>query len=449
MRQKIVPACLVLFLLLAALTGCGGGSGTGAEGGQGGQEQVEITWLVVSNPYKQAWYENTVKTFEAEHPHIKVKLMTLTQTDVPQKLPTMVASNTMPDVWSANWGGGFATWKGMDLLMDLTPYIEKDPQAVEGIDPRLLDVYKIEGKIYGVPMLHYGFFLFYNKDLFDKEGIPYPTTDWDDQSWTWDRFVEVAKQLTKDTGKSSDKQFGFYYDLHNHTRVWQWGGDFFKEEDYVKGEVSEPAVLTNPRNLEALQFNADMIFEHKISPSQGELDAVSQLGDPFMTGKVAMVLKGGWGFQNFTQGVKFRWGVAAVPYAEGRQVPNYVDPWNIYKNSKHPDEAWELVKFLIDSNGAAKEFAENSGATPVHSELLDRWYEQMAKVTEMTPEQLKQVNEGSLKYGREDAGHLIREFSPVSNMIKQTMDGVYNGNKTVQQALEEIDKNLRNLKSGK
>ena len=31
----------------------------------------------------------------------------------------------------------------------------------------------------------------YNRDLFDKAGITYPTT-----GWTWDEFREVAKKLT-------------------------------------------------------------------------------------------------------------------------------------------------------------------------------------------------------------------------------------------------------------
>ena len=33
--------------------------------------------------------------------------------------------------------------------------------------------------------------------LFDEAKIPYPPTSWDDKSWTWDKFVEMAKKLTK------------------------------------------------------------------------------------------------------------------------------------------------------------------------------------------------------------------------------------------------------------
>ena len=39
--------------------------------------------------------------------------------------------------------------------------------------------------------------MFYNKDMFDAAGIDCPPTS-ADEAWTWDEFVEVAKQLTLD-----------------------------------------------------------------------------------------------------------------------------------------------------------------------------------------------------------------------------------------------------------
>lgn len=40
--------------------------------------------------------------------------------------------------------------------------------------------------------------MFYNKDMFDAANVEYPPTN-ADEAWSWDEFVEVAKQLTLDT----------------------------------------------------------------------------------------------------------------------------------------------------------------------------------------------------------------------------------------------------------
>ena len=140
--------------------------------------------------------------------------------------------------------------------------------------------------------------------------------------------------------------------IQPNKKAWNFGGDFFRPEAYETGEMGEPAILDNPRNAEAIQLNVDLIHKYKVSPNPAALDAVSQLGDPFMTGRVAMIVNGGWGFWAYKP-AEFNWGVAPIPYAEGRQPTLYVDPWNISEKSKHPDEAWEFVKFLVDPEGGA------------------------------------------------------------------------------------------------
>ena len=142
----------------------------------------------------------------------------------------------------------------MGALLDLTPYIENDAQQLKGIPENLMDIYKIDGKFYGVPMLSIGSFLFYNKDLFDEAGLEYPPTDWNDHSWDWDKAIEYAQKLTKDTGKSSEKVYGLYNGDSANKKSWNFGGDFFSPEAYETGEMGEPAILDNPRNAEAIQL---------------------------------------------------------------------------------------------------------------------------------------------------------------------------------------------------
>jgi len=442
--SSVYKVFMMIFILVisAALTGCGGSDSAGSKGGK----KVEITWLVRTDANMIEWEKKTIKDFEAKNPNIKVKLETIPQDEIDQRLTTMISSGNVPDVWSSNWANsGFATYRGMDALLDLTSYVENDAQQLSGIPEHLMDIYKIDGKIYGIPMLGIGSYLFYNKDLFDEAGLEYPPTDWNDTSWNWDKALEYAKTLTKDTGKSADKIYGLLDNNSPARKAWTFGGEFWKPEAYTTGVMGEPAILDNPKNAEALQFFTDLINKHKVSPNPSALDAVSQLGDPFMTGKVAMVVNGGWGFWAYKP-AEFNWGVAPIPYADGRIATLYVDPWNISAKSKHPDESWEFVKFLADPNGAAKSFMEATSATPADATLMDDWYQQMSDITGMSVEEIKEVNDGAFVDGKEADNHLITKFSIIGTTIDQTMTAVYEGKKTVQEGLEEIDKNLRSLK---
>ena len=51
-----------------------------------------------------------------------------------------------------------------------------------------------QGKLYGLPSDFSTIALVYNKDMFDKYGVPYP-----DDTWDWDKFLWAAKKFTKDT----------------------------------------------------------------------------------------------------------------------------------------------------------------------------------------------------------------------------------------------------------
>ncbi|GGD95938.1 ABC transporter substrate-binding protein [Paenibacillus nasutitermitis] len=410
-------------------------------------EKVEIVWVMASDPDKKPWQEAMISTFEAKHPNIKVRLENIPYDQFDQKLTTMISSGKAPDVWNPNQAdSGFATYMKMGALQDLTPYIEKGAPELDTMDPNLLNIYKIDGKNYGIPLVSNATYLFYNKDLFDQAKIPYPTTDWDDTSWNYDKMLETAQKLTHDVGNVRKQVFGFSSTLSPNAMAWSFGGDMFKPEAYTSGVMGEPDLM-NPKNIEALQFNVDLINKYKVAPDQQTVAASAQLGDPFMTGKVAMYISGGWGLGSYKD-AEFSWGVAAVPYHEGRKVTLYVDPWSISATSKHPAEAWEFVRHLADpqEGGGAYRYMSEVGRTPADSSLFELWYDQMAKQIGMDAAQFKQVHEGSIKYGREAENHLIVKFNTILETMNQTMSTVWNGKKSVDTGLKELDQSLRSLK---
>ena len=114
------------------------------------------------------------------------------------KREAMIASGEQLDVWSPNWGGnGFASDRARGLLTDLTPLIQQDKFDTSVFVPQILKIYQSEGKTWGLPLLSTGSYVYYNMKLFDQAKVPYLTTDWDDTSWNWQKYVDTGKKLTQ------------------------------------------------------------------------------------------------------------------------------------------------------------------------------------------------------------------------------------------------------------
>ncbi|MFD0678642.1 MULTISPECIES: ABC transporter substrate-binding protein [unclassified Paenibacillus] len=453
-KKASLKALVVSQMLALVLAGCSSSAPANstkpdtAPKADESKKQVKLTWLVRSEPSVEPWYSAMVKGFEAKNPNIKIELQVIPQAEVDQRLTTMIAGKNVPDVWSPNWANsGYPTYKNMDALLDLTSYIKKDRELYKGIPDEVLNIYSKDGKYYGFPMSNTSTFLFYNKDLFDAAGLPYPSLDWNDKSWNWNAMVETAKKLTKDIGDPSKQVFGVWNAQPANKSAWLFGGDFFKKEAYDTGNMGDPQVSKNPKNIEAIQANLDLISKHKVSPNPAQLSAASQLGDPFMTGRVAMVIQGGWGFRTYRD-AKFKWAAAAVPFAPdgSKQIPLYVDPWSISKTSKNPNEAWEFIKFLTDPTNGAKEYVKAAMSYPANLDLAQDWYQATTSVSAMSMQDIKKVYEGSIPFGRPSDNHKISKFSTILTTSNQTFDAIYNGKVSVEEGLKTIDQNLSSLK---
>src|SRR5690606_26936934 len=89
----------------------------------------------------------------------------------------------------------------------LTQYFN-DELTVDDFIPSSASVMQIDGSIYGVSSCTVSPVLYYNKDLFDEAGMPYPPSN-PDEAWTWEEFADVAEKLTIKEGDKVD-QFGTY-----------------------------------------------------------------------------------------------------------------------------------------------------------------------------------------------------------------------------------------------
>jgi multiple sugar transport system substrate-binding protein len=396
--------------------------------------QREIVWMVRTSQTENPWEQDVViPAFEKEFPDIKINLLIIDQGDIAVKREAMIAAGEPLHVWSTNWGGdGFASDRHRGLITDLTPLIERDNVDLSAFIPEVLEIYKSDGKIWGLPFLTTGSYVFYNMKLLDEAGIPYPTTDWEDKSWTWDAMLEMAQKLTKNYDDPTTAQYGWMQNRQNIEGPAMIFGKFPWPEDAYTTGFAQSIDLSDPAVIDAYQKHHDLVHVHKVSPDEASQQALSTLGGAFESGRVALMQNGGWGwwvYSRVTPDVEngFCWGVAPNPWgtpdADTRAVI-YTDPWVITRGLEGQDleDAWTFVKFLIREDNA-RSYMQATNTPPTQQKLQEEWFGQFSC---MEPDKVKQVYQGAFAHGLESSNHLLVRWDELNQTWGNTLTPFFN-----------------------
>jgi len=442
-----------LSVLPVWLAACAPAAPAPAAGGQGAAasgEAVKVTWFVRDDNIVNPWEDKMVAEFSKDHPNIKVEWVSGGQgAEREAKFSALIAGGTPPDIFSSWQDAGFGDYAARKLALDLKSFIEKSSDLdLKSIPDALLKTYERNGELLGIPFASGASYLFYNKKLFDAAQVPYPTTDWDDANWTWETFVATAKKLTKDYGTPNAIYGANVGTWPSNAQAWLFGGDFYPEEAYTTGFFKE-SIADSENTIAAYQAQHDLIYKDQVSPSPALNDAMSSVGDPFKTGHIAMQLTGVWGFWVYSDVKDFEIGAAAFPTGKGANKPViFTDPWMIARESKHPQEAWEFVKMLVDPKRGGKSYVETTGVIPPAQELLPTWYEKIGgRMPWIKPDQQKQLIEGSMKKGYESANHLLVGFNEMESMCSSELQAIFLDKAPAADTLKGIKTKLDDISS--
>lgn len=351
MKQRLFVLLVIASMVLAA---CGGGAAPTPKPAAGGAP-VEITYMEWGDPAELDVWNAIVADFEAANPNVKVNVEVSDWDSYWTKLKTLLAANTPPDVFAMD-APLYLDYQSRGSLLNLQPYIDKNPGMLDGLFPGTLTAYQTPDGYFGLPRDFQTIVLFYNKDMFDAAKQPYPTAD-----WTYDDLRAAAKNLTKDTnGDGKLDQFGIYSDLWDMELIWSegiwaYGGDIISA-DHTKTLISEPNAM------KAWQLFHDMMFVDKSWPNP--TTASEYGGDPFLAGVAAMTTIGHWAIPGYAE-AKFNWDVAPMPKGPAGQATSVNSAgFVVGKDSKHPDEAFAFIKFVLSEAGQ-KRLAQLGFACPV------------------------------------------------------------------------------------
>lgn len=434
---------LTIIMACSLLSGCGS---TASSSATTSGEVKEISVMTSNSPDK-IYFEKLGADFSKLHPNIKIKMIQVPQDQFDSKLQTMIASKTEPDITTHVNAMGFEDFYAKGLLTDLTPYIKKygyDP-AKYGINDNVMKMSVKDGKTYGIPLNTFVSVLIYNKDLFDKANVPYPTTDYEDSSWTYDKMIEVAKKLTVSSNDPTKAQYGL---------VWTWSGNGQMQDPSYFGdklfpdEVMKTGYTTSnnfntPKIAKDFQTLADQTFKDKVSPPPAFLQGLAAGSDPFLSGKIAMTVEGAWALSG-TNDVPFKVGVAAIPLGLNPKARDvlYTDPYVVFKNSKHPEEAYQFIQFLAEKENQDKMITYSGGNPPANVNSIDTYCSFFKSIDQ---KDMKSVINGGLKYGEEDLEHLVVNSAAIHDLLTNELQPVMYGSKKASDVTADLSKKLNDL----
>lgn len=338
------------------------------------QETVTITfWDENAGEARTEYYMHMIEEFEKSQDRIKVEYLGLPAADALSKYQTAIQAGETPDVGGIN--NSFASnIIGQDVCLPLDDYLA----AWEGsgdMNKSLIDVarqYHSDGKLYLMPTSSNFINLWYNTEMFEEAGLDGPPE-------TWDEFFEYAEALTD----PSKGQYG--YTIRGGASSPQILIDFLYSYSGIESVFDENGKVTinDPKHVEFAEKYFAMYGKN--TPESDITAGWKEIAANFDSGVSAMLTHNLGSYTNHMQafGDASKFSSAPLPTSStGKYINNgsTITGVSIFANSKHPDEAWEFVKFLI-SPDMQSYWNQSIGQMPTNSKVLEYdWIKDMQHI---------------------------------------------------------------------
>jgi len=281
--------------------------------------------------------------------------------------------------------------------LNLDPLIKSSGIDLSKYEPEQLEARRgPDGSIDSLPFASFPSALYYNKELFDEAGLPYPPAKYGEiygegteyeGEWNMEKLQEIALILTVDASGVAGNEDGF-----DKTKVAQWGfvhqfvagprsqGNFFGAGNVISddGTAKIPDVW-----LTEWKWYHDMIHKYGASPTQTDLDSDVLSGNAFNSGKVGIAFTHLWYTCCLTDGedpptFKTFWDAAAIPSYDGHVTSKlHADTFRIHKDTKNAEAAFEVLQWM--QGDGALDLLSIYGAMPARTDLRDAYFEGLDK----------------------------------------------------------------------
>jgi ABC-type glycerol-3-phosphate transport system substrate-binding protein len=359
MRTKMLTAIVMAVMAAGALAACGSDQVPAAE-----RTVITFAYPEYLTAFNQANYERLAKAFNQQNPDLHVDLRVVSTEELMGS-----GRDYLSLLLDGDWGVDVFLSRGFQHLVEgeevlpLDDLIAARPEVeLDDFFPLALELMRHQGQLRGLPAELDLVVLFYNQDLFDQAGVPYPAVD-----WTRDGFLATAVALRKALPET-EMVFGGQVD-QAVPFVYAHGGRVEDEGSYT---------LTDPLTVQAVSWFADLALVHGVMPLPQQVDAyqpearegriissVTTGGGEIPEAELRWVMIGGqaevaaqegdvalWAFNlSDRQGTggwdwDFEWGIVPWPHDQQPIFIGYPFAYFISGETPHREAALRWVDFL-------------------------------------------------------------------------------------------------------
>jgi multiple sugar transport system substrate-binding protein len=302
------------------------------------QKMRFVTWDLSQTTYMQPMLD----AYKVKNPNVSFEFINNSANDYGDKLAIMLAGGDDVDIISVKDIPMYASMVSKKQIEPLDPYIAKDKIDLAPYSG-VTDQIKVDGKLYALPFRSDFWLLYYNKDLFDKAGVPYPTND-----MTWAQYEALAKRVT--SGKGVDKVYGSHYHL------WRSTVELPSVQDGKNSIISTDYTYMKPFYELFLRMQHDGTVMDYASLKVGNI----HYSGLFYNQQIAMLPMGSWFIGTLISKVKdgtakMKWGIVKYPHPPGVEpgtTAGTITSLAMNSKSKFKDAAWDFLKFYCGPQGA-------------------------------------------------------------------------------------------------
>lgn len=428
-KIRLLP--LILAAMLAA-TGCAGAGALGA-----GEQTLVIA--IVSNPQMKDAISLSDK-FEAEHPGINLKFVSLPENQARAKITASTA--TQGGEFDIVMVSNYETpqWAKNGWLVNLQPYMERT-QGYDQADfiPSIAESLSHQGSMYAVPFYGESAFLAYRKDLFAKAGLTMP------ENPTWQQIAELAAKLNDPANGVSGiclrGKTGWGQNLAPLSSVINtFGGRWFDQDWNAK--------LTSPAFTEAVKFYVDLV--RKYGETGAATAGFSTCGTRYTQGQAAMwydaTVMAGTNENPKDSNVVGKSGYVQAPVNKTEAGNSWLYTWalGMPKSTKNKQAAWEFMSWVTSKkyqrlvgetlgwNSVPPGCRQSTYEIPQYMEAAGAYAEETLDAIE-TATQEKTMTKPVPYYGLQFVG--IPEFQDLGTRVSRQISAAIAGTISVDEAL--------------
>ncbi len=425
-KSKFLSAAALVLCLLIMATACGTNTPSSSsdtptpapsksgEAPPPSAEKVTLKFEQFSGSGdNEAYLKQMIDEYTKVNPNVTVELQTIAYADYFDQMMAKISANQAPDVFELNYEN-FVSYAKKGVLLPLDDIISSTGYDVGKYNSMALNAFSADGKQFGVPNSFSNVLLFYNKDLFDRAGVSYPTNE-----WKWNDALEAAKKI-----RALDENiFGYFRPVQFF--------EFFKVIKQNNGTLFNADMtkftVDTPENREAVQYMVDMINKYNVMPSDEQLAGMGDW-DLFKAGRLGMMVTGVWAIPDMTRDCDFAWDIAIEPGNKAKATHFFSNGYVLSKNTKNAQTAFEFAAFISSAKEAVQIRLDAGWELPPVSDqaIMDQY-------KAITPPSNRQAVFDSLDYLVTPP--VIEQFQEFQDIVGKHLNTVVTKNATVEEAL--------------